>query len=676
MNFQKFFDPQSVAVVGATEDKIKVGYSLVQNLLRGKARKLYPVTLDKDSILGLKAYHSVLEIEGGIDLVLIAVRAAFVPQVLVECGKKKVPFAIVISAGFKEMGMEGKKLEEKISEIARKYKISLLGPNCIGVINSGANLNATFAAEKPLAGNISFLTQSGATGTAMLDWSRNAGVGFSKVVSLGNEARLTELDFMEYFATDTSTSALFIYLEKVTDGVKFMALARKITRVKPIVVIKAGRSARGSAAVMSHTGSLASADAVFTAACRECGVITVESLREFFNLAKLFQIGIYKPLRRFAVLTNGGGPSVIATDLIDLSRSLELADLPHAAQDALRKVLPPMAAVGNPIDVIGDAGSDRYDSALKILTAQKNIDSILAIVTPQMMTDAEAIADVLLSYRDKKPIIPVLMGGSSMEKGLKKLHSHGIANFDFAKDAVEALDAMLLGAKKSTVKPSAGKIIPQNPKMMDFPATLKLLARYGMKIPGAFLRRQSELAATFKKSKKQPLAMKIISKDIIHKTDAGGVKLNLRTVEDAAKAWDAIIKSAKTKHPKAKIQGTFVQPMARGKEVIVGMKRDPVFGPVIVFGLGGIFVEALKDTSLRVAPVNPAEAQQMIEEIKGYKILHGLRGEKSVNLNALAKIIVAISKLSLAHPEIKEIDLNPVMADEKDVIVVDVRMII
>ena len=307
MNFQKFFDPTSIAIVGATEDKAKVGYSLVVNLQHGKPRRIFPVTLDKDTIFGLKAYHSVLDIPEMIDLVLIAVRAEFVPQTLVECGKRKVPFAIIISAGFKEMGGEGKKLEEKIKEVARKYKIALLGPNCIGVMNAGADLNATFAAEKPLVGGISLLSQSGATATAMLDWSRSAGVGFSKVVSLGNEAGLTELDFMEYFTKDADTSALLIYLEKVTDGRKFMELAQKITRVKPVVVIKAGRSARGQAAVMSHTGSLAPADAVFTAACREAGVITVESLREFFNFAKLFHMGVVRPLHRLAVVTNGGG---------------------------------------------------------------------------------------------------------------------------------------------------------------------------------------------------------------------------------------------------------------------------------------------------------------------------------------------------------------------------------
>jgi acetyltransferase len=676
MNFQKFFNPESVAVIGATEDKNKVGYSLIANLLGGKARKIYPITLDKDEILGMKAYRSILEIKEPIGLALIAVRAEFVPQVLAQCGTKNVPFAIVISAGFKEMGGAGKELEKKIKEVAQKHRIALLGPNCLGIINARAGLNATFAAEKPLAGNISFLSQSGATGTALLDWSRSAGVGFSKFVSLGNEAGLTELDFMEYFAKDKDTDALLIYLEKVTDGRKFMELAKKITRVKPVVLIKAGRSPRGQAAVMSHTGSLAPADAIFTAACRESGIITVESLREFFNFTKLFQMGILKPLRRLAVVTNGGGPSVVAADFIDLSRSLELADIPAATRSALQKVLPPMAATGNPIDLIGDAGSGRYDDALKILTKQKSIDAIVAMLTPQMMTNAESVANVLVSHAKKKPIIPVFMGGQTVQKGITVLQKGGLVNFEFPKDAVEALDAMSPTAKKLAVKkPSTGNDAAQKPNMADFPATLKLLARYGINVPGILLRRKTELATAFKKFKNQPLAMKVISKEIVHKTDAGGVRLNLVTVDEAAKAWDGIANSSKVRKLKVKNPSMFVQPMAKGKEVIIGMKRDPSFGPVIVFGLGGIFVEALKDTAMRIAPVSVEEAHAMMEEIKGSKILRGLRGEKSVNMDALANIIAAVSKLSLAHPEIKEIDLNPVIADSKTATVVDARMI-
>ena len=674
MNFQKFFDPASVAIIGASEDANKVGYALVANLLHGKTRTVYPISLNKDEILGVKACHSILEVEGDIDLALIAVRAESVPQALTECGQKNIPFAIIISAGFKEIGEEGKALEEKIKEIAREHNISLLGPNCLGVMNSATDLNATFAAQKPLAGKIAVLSQSGATGAAMLDWSRNADVGFSKFVSLGNEAGLNELDFMEYFEGDDETDALLIYLEKITDGQKFMELAKRITKTKPMVVIKAGRSPLGAAAVMSHTGSLAPADAVFSAACRESGIIAVDSLREFFNFAKLFHLGILKPLQNLAIVTNGGGPSVITADLIELSNSLQLAEISDATKNELKKVLPPMAAVGNPIDIIGDAKSKRYDDALGIVAVQENIDGIIAILTPQMMTDAEAVAEVIVARAKSKPIIPVFMGGESVQKGIDALKKGGLVNFYFPKDAIEALDAMSFGNKKSPVHPSADAA--QEMKMVDFSAMLEIFSSNNIEIPGVLLGDKEQLASLFEKSDNKPLVMKIISKDIVHKTDAGGVRLNLATAAEATEAWDSIMKSAKDKKPEANIEGMFVQPMTEGREVIIGMKRDPIFGPVIVFGLGGIFVEAIKDTSMRIAPVSAEEALQMIEEIKGYGILQGLRGEQPVNKDALIKIIVAISNLSLAHPEIKEIDLNPVMANVAGATVIDARILI
>jgi acetyltransferase len=493
---------------------------------------------------------------------------------------------------------------------------------------------------------------------------------------LGNEAGFTELDFMEYFERDNDTKALLMYLEKVTDGPKFIELAKRITAIKPVVLIKAGRSARGSAAVMSHTGSLISNDAVFTAACRECGIITVDSLRELFNFAKLFHIGVLKPLKHLAIITNGGGPSVVAADLIDLSRSLELAELPAETRDALGKVLPPMAATGNPVDIIGDATSKRYDDALKILIAEKSVDGIIVILTPQMMTDAQAAANVLVSHEKGKPVIPVFMGGESIQKGAAVLQKNGWVNFDFSKDVVEALDSLSLTDKRPLVKIPMDADAMENIRMADFPITLELLSDYDIKIPGVLLKNKDELAATFEKFKNQQLAMKVISTNIVHKTDTGGVRLNLATAEEAEEAWDDIMKSVKTKNPEAKIQGMFVQPIVAGKEVIVGMKRDPVFGPAIIFGLGGIFVEVLKDTSLRIAPVNNEEARRMIEEIKGYAILSGLRGEKPVDIDALVKIIVAISKLSLAHQEIKEIDLNPVIVDDQIASVVDARIIL
>ena len=444
MNLDNFFNPRTVAVIGASNDKNKVGYSLVFNLKDGGGenglvtRKVFPVSLSERTVLGLPAYRSVSEISEEIDLAIIAIPVPTVPSVLDECGKKGVPAAIVISSGFKEAGGAGKELEKKIRMTAMSYHIALLGPNCLGTIDTHAGLNATFASaataimtdgaatSQPLQrGSLAVLSQSGALGAAMLDWARAEGVGLSKFISLGNEAILTELEFLEYLGEDRATKAILLYLEKVSDGRKFMALASKILPKKPIVVLKAGRSARGSVAVLSHTGSLAPESAVFEAACRECGVVTVGSLRELYNMAKLFQLDALnptKPPREIAILTNGGGPSVVAADLIELSSSLSLAQLSDGTKRALAKALPPMAALGNPVDILGDALAPRYEVALKILCAEKDAEGILLILTPQMMTDAAGVAELVAAYGKKKLIMPALMGREAVAKGVDALH--------------------------------------------------------------------------------------------------------------------------------------------------------------------------------------------------------------------------------------------------------------
>ncbi|MDO8504722.1 MAG: acetate--CoA ligase family protein, partial [Candidatus Liptonbacteria bacterium] len=661
LNLDKLFDPSSIAIIGATPEKNKVGYSLLYNLLQGKKRNLYPVTLSRRDVLGLPAYPSVLKIPAPIDLALIAVRADIVPGVLAECGKKRVPYVAIISAGFKEAGAEGKILEKKIIEIAKKYSITLLGPNCLGVINTESGLNATFANGAPAGGKIAFVSQSGALGVAALDWANSEGIGFSKFVSLGNEAGLTELEFLEYFAGDKSTDAVLLYLEKITDGEKFMRLAKALAKKKPVVILRAGRSAGGQRAAMSHTGSLAPADAVFASACEEAGVIAVESIRELFGLAKLFQIKILSPLKNLIVLTNAGGPSIVTADAIDLSRSLQLAKLSTASERTLKKVLPPMASFGNPVDILGDALATRYQGALEALSKEKGADAILLMLTPQMMTETEATAELLGAYAKIKPIIPVFLGGTSIEGGVNILKKNGLVNFEFPEDAVDALDAMAsLETRKHAPapKPSA----ETQAGLMDLPSAKKLLAGYGIKTEGVFVRAKKDLEKSLKAIRGYPVAMKVVSKEVIHKTEAGGVLLNLKTAKEASEAWDKIVKNVKRKIPKAKIGGMLIQPMLAGKEIIIGMKRDPVFGPVIVFGMGGIFAEALKDVSMAVAPVNDEKAREMIESIKGFSILKGMRGEKSVNMKKLQKLIVSVSRLALAHPEISELDLNPVLA--------------
>ena len=673
MNLDKFFNPHSIAVVGASAQKEKVGFSLVYNLLQGRQREIYPVNNSQSEVLGLKCYPSILEIKNKIDLAVIAVRAENVVSALDECGKKKVPAVIIISAGFKESGEKGASLEKEIQRVAQEYEMAVLGPNCLGIVDARADLNVSFAVEKPLPGGISFLSQSGAIGTAMFDWARQAGVGLAKFISLGNETMLTEIDFLDYLADDSDTKAVLVYLEKVSNGQKFMELAKKLSAKKPIVILKAGRSRKGLAAAMSHTGSLAPEDAVFTAACRQSGAIVVESLRQLFNLAKLFQLGIIKPRRRLAVLTNGGGPSVIAADLIELSRSLELIELHDETKQALQRVLPPMAAVNNPVDVVGDAPPSRYEEAFKILTAEKEIDAILAILTPQMMTDIETIARLFVYYSKKKPVIPLLMGGEAVTKGLAVLKEGGLVNFDFPGDVVEALD-VLGGEQIKRVAESSPKKPPTSLTMQDFNETKFLLRKYGVELVGVFIEEKEKIGAVLKNISGPSFALKVVSPEVIHKTDFNAVRLNLSTAEEISRAWEEIRENIRVRIPNAKIQGMILQPMLKGKEIIIGMKQDPVFGPVLVFGLGGIFAEVLQDVAMRVAPVGEKEIQSLIEEIRGFPLLAGRRGEKPINFEKLVQLISAISHLALEHPEIKEIDLNPVFATENDIAVVDARL--
>src|ERR1035437_4273541 len=448
MNLTNFFNPKSIAIIGASSDKNKVGYALVTNLLNGAKRDIYPISISEKEILGLKTYSSIKDIGENIDLALIAVRADIVPAIMEECAVKKIKNVIIIAAGFKEEGLAGAELEKKVADIAKKNGIALLGPNCLGIIDAQSDLNASFSASKPDKGHIAFLSQSGALGTAILDKALSEGVGFSKFISLGNEVALSEIEFLEYLKDDKDTKAILMYMEQLSNGKKFMELATEITKHKPIVLIKAGQSARGQQAVMSHTGSLAPEDAVFTAACKQVGIIVVESIREFFNTAKLFELGIMEPLQKLIILTNAGGPAVVTTDLIDLSRSLSLVELGDETKERLKKVLPPMAAVNNPVDIIGDALSDRYDSALKILVEEKTADAIIVLLTPQMMTQAEATANLLAEYRKKKPIIPVFLGGPNIEAGLVELKKNSLVNFAFPKDAVAALDNLARCAKK------------------------------------------------------------------------------------------------------------------------------------------------------------------------------------------------------------------------------------
>jgi acetate---CoA ligase (ADP-forming) len=676
MNLENFFDPKSVAVIGASADKTKVGFSLVLNLLGGKKREIYPVTLTEKEILGLPAFASVSNIPANIDLAIIAVRADIVPQILADCGRKQIPGAIIISSGFKEMGETGKALEDQIAKIATEQNISLLGPNCLGVISTKSDFNASFSVQKPLSGKIALLSQSGALGTAMLDWAVSEGVGFSKFISLGNETMLNEIDFLKYLESDEDTNAILIYLEKVNAGAEFMRLLKSITTKKPVIILKAGVSSYGASAIMSHTGSLAPESSVFSSACKQAGAIIVPSLRKFFNMSKLLSLGvnISQPVRQLVVLTNGGGPSVIAADEIGLSHSLSLFELDENTKEALRKVLPTTAAVGNPIDIIGDALAERYEKALEILCAIKEIDGIIVMLTPQMMTETETTAKLLTKYKENKKIFPVFMGGPSVQSGRLALIQSGLVNFAFSKDVITGLDTLANNAPKLELSSGSRSLADESIKQMPFSDTSKLLGDYNISVSGKFAAKKEDLITAISSCGDGPYAMKAISSAIVHKTDSGAVKLNISNIEEAILAWEEMERKILTQNPEAEIEGVLVQSMAVGREVIIGMKRDVTFGPTILFGLGGILAEAIKDTTLRIAPVEKVEALKMMQEIKGIKILQGMRGQPPVNFDLLADIIVNLSRLAIEHSEIKEIDLNPVMVTENSATIVDARM--
>ncbi len=686
MQLDTLFNPRSVAVIGATNDPHKVGYALMKNILAGAPRAVYPISLAEAEVLGQVTHASVLLVPDTIDLAVIAVRASAVPAVLTECGRKGITQAIVISAGFKEEGEAGAALEAEVAAIATAQGMTLLGPNCLGVIDTHHAWNATFAVGAPQQGSIAFVSQSGALGTALLDWATREGVGFSKFISLGNEAAQDELAFLEYLITDEATNAVLLYLEHVADGARFRDVVTRLTARKPLAVLRAGRSSRGARAVASHTGSLAPSDAVFATALRQAGAIAVDSTRDFFSLAKLFSLGITAPHPRLAVLTNGGGPSVNTADLIDLSPTLSLATFSDTTKDLLRTALPPMAAVGNPIDVIGDAGPDRYDGCLSVLATLPDVDAILTLVTPQMMTDPAGIAEVLLRHRAQKPLVPILMGGAAVEPGRAALRAQGMTSFDVPSDAVAALGAMGMDERKEERGKrkemdereeggGRGKETHDTLTMMPFTEMRELLATYHLPLTGEFVRAHSELEQACTRLGSGPYAIKAISAELVHKSDLHAVELHCTDATSLAAAWDRITAYVHEHAPGVALDGMLVQRMEHGVECIIGMKRDATFGPVILFGLGGVFVEILGDTALRVAPVSKEEALAQIGEIKGLPLLSGARGGEPANLDALADLIASLATLALEHPEVVEVDCNPVFATRNGVAVVDVRVL-
>jgi acetyl coenzyme A synthetase (ADP forming)-like protein len=678
-----FFNPTSVAVVGASRDPSKLGYGVLHNIIQyGYTGSVYPINPKADEILGLPCYPSVLAVPDPVDLVVVVVPAQAVAATLEESGQKGVRGAVIISAGFREVGSEGRKRENELLDIARRYGMRLVGPNVLGVIDTISHLNASFAAGMPQQGTIAFMSQSGALCTSILDMALAEGVGFSHFISLGNKADTNEVDFLEAWRDDPHSRVIAAYLEGIVNGQRFMSVAREVSRQKPIVAIKSGTTSAGSRAVSSHTGTLAGSERAYDAAFRQVGIIRARSVEELFDYSVIFARQPLLRNDRIAVVTNAGGPGIMAADAIERA-GLQLASLEPSTQLRLRENLPPAASAANPIDVLGDALADRYELAIESAMADPNVGGVVVILTPQVMTQIEETARIVgrASGCHDKPVIACFMGQVAVGPGVDILNEMKVPNYRVPERAVAALSSM------SRYRQWRGQP-PLSPKRFDVDddAVRKVIARvredgrvsigdaeareimqaYGMTVPKSVLSSTPEEAVAAAERIGFPVVMKIASPDILHKTDIGGVKLNLSSPVDVRDAFDLMVFRATRFMPEAEIWGCQVQEQVRGgKEVILGMSRDPQFGPLLLFGLGGIYVEALKDVTFRVAPVDEREAREMISEIRAHSLLSGVRGEPPSDIDAIVDTLLRVSQMATDFPEIAEMDINPLIVFEQ-----------
>jgi acetyltransferase len=672
----------------------------MRNLLGGGYRgRIYPVNLRAESILGLPAYRSVKEVPHDVDLAVVAVPAASVLEVARQCGRKGVKFLVVISAGFREIGGEGSRREKELVSICREFNMGLVGPNCLGIIDTHTPLNATFAPQMPQDGKIAFFSQSGALGVAILDWSLTTGIGFSRFVSLGNKAGLDEVDFIQDAAQDPYTEVILCYLEGIADGRRFLEVAREVTRQKPVIVIKAGASEAGARAASSHTGSLAGSEVAYTAAFRQGGIFRAYSTEELFDLALAFSTQPLPRANRVAVLTNAGGPGILATDAAE-RQGLAVARLSKETVEELRKNLPPEASLYNPVDVLGDAPPERYAVALEKLGNDPHIDSLLALLTPQAGIPATQIAHLVADYHQEKrgkPLVAAFMGGEAVREAVSVLKNRGIPCYPTPERAVAALAALARYAmvrQKSAVK--ARECPTPNPAARDKAEEIfqqvrqdrraVLLGSEAVAVAEAFgipcartrLARSPEEAVAIAREIGFPVALKIASPHIVHKTDIGGVRLGLSSAEEVRRAYVEIVESVQRFFSQADIYGVEVQQMMPpGTELIIGITRDTQFGPLLMFGLGGVYVDLLKDVAFRLTyGLSRDDVLEMIRETKAYTLLRGYRGQPPRDMESLAEVLCRVARLAEELPGLVEMDINPVLAYEQGLAALDVKMTI
>lgn len=674
-----FFSPAGVAVIGASANPQKLSHGILYNLVNSTyTGGVYPVNPGADELLGRKCYPDISAVPDPVELAVIVLPATGLPATLEACGKRGLKAAIIISGGFKEVGAAGAELEKQCLAIAHSYSMRLIGPNCVGMMSLHSGLNTTFIHGMPEAGGIGFLSQSGAVCGGVIDFVLGKKVGFSHFLSLGNEADVTETDIIEYLGEDPHTRVIAAYVEQIRDGRRFLEVARKVSRRKPIVIIKAGRTGAGARAVSSHTGSLAGSYTAYQAAFKQAGVIEVEDWDQLFDTAVGFDFLPMPQGRRAVILTNAGGPAALTSDALSAS-GLLLEDLEEGTQAELSKALNPSAQVGNPVDMLGGASPQEYGLVVSALLKDKNVDIVLPILVPHELTKPELIAQAILdaSRGSDKPVLTCIMGDASVGEARVLLQGNRLPMYVYPETAPRVLSAMLRYAEWRAAEDTASaeftgidraaaeQLLAQAAGMdsLGEAETRPLLAAYGIPVvPGGFAV-DAEAAVRLADAVGYPVVMKIVSPQILHKSDAGGIRLNLGDGAAVRAEFNRLMADMRAARPDATLEGVMIEKMAPrgGQEVIIGMKRDAGFGPLLMFGLGGVTVELFKDVSFRVAPVNRAEALQMIHETRAGRLLTGFRGSAPAALEAVVDVLLRLGQLALDFPQIAEAEVNPLL---------------
>ena len=696
------FTPNSVALYGASDKPNSVGGVVFKNLLTsGFEGRIFAINPNRDEVQGQKAFSSLEEIDEPVDLVVVATPAVSIPRIVEECGERGIKMMLILSAGFRETGAEGRRLEDKVTQLVKRYGIRLMGPNCLGIIRPDKGLNITFGNNNALPGNLAFVSQSGAICTAILDWAAQNDIGFSAVVSTGIAADLDFGDYLDYLVSDPATTAILLYIEGINNSRRFMSSLRAAARIKPVIALKVGRHSAGAEASMSHTGALVGSDETFAAALSRSGVLRVETIGQLFSAAKALSSTHYRSKsERLVIITNGGGPGVMAADRAT-DREIELSSLSAATMKALDQVLPSVWSHGNPVDIIGDAPPERYEQALDICLEDPGVDGAIVILTPQAMTQPTEVAEAVIksAAKNKKPIMTSWMGGRQVEEARRRFNNAHLPDFRTLENAVDAFSYLARYNKNQRLllQTPAGLTRGQEPpdtegarliieavlteqrKILTEPESMAILNAFRVPTVRNAVAHSANEALIVAESIGFPIAMKVLSTDISHKSDAGGVRLNINSAQEVRGAYRQLLDDVQSHLPDAKISGVTVEKMYRsshGRELMIGVIRDPVFGPVISFGSGGTTVEVMGDSAVSLPPLNRRLAIDLINRTKVSKLLGEFRNMPAVDIDQLIDVLLGVSAMACELPWLQEMDINPLIIDEAGIVAVDARMVV